>query len=277
MTPPTAFLALPESTLGERVAARSRGECAVLPLSEPRVRVEGGEVVWHGVRLDRLSAVCVEAPLCPWPQPIAEARAGDAPTDVQRRGMAHRERNALHVAALRLVARSVRVANEPTHAAELAMSPALALDRLAVAGVPVRPWKIGPAPIAGVACVAAIAPRGIERASVSPCLGVELDSRGVTRHLCVGGEWLGATRTERELAPLARPLTLAPDVPSADREVAVAALAALGLDFGCVSTSGGAVAFVESAALLDAWDLACEGRVADALARWLARSPLTKS
>ncbi len=154
------------------------------------------------------------------------------------------------------------------------MSPALALDRLAIAGVPVRPWRVGAAESARVARVALTAERGLARASAgSNALSIELAASGVARHLCVGGAWLASTGPVRELAPLARPLVLAADVAGAERELAQRALTALGLDFGCVLISDGAVAFVEASTDLDAWDVASDGRVADALAQWLSRVP----
>lgn len=225
-------------------------------------------MIWGGHRLDRLDALILEAPVVSWPQPRAEGRPGELGEELQRRGMALRERGALHAAALRMLAGHVRSANHPTRAAELAMSPALALERLAAAGVPLRPWRIGPIGEAGTTRVALTAERGLAPAEGATCLTVELADSGLARHLCVGGEWLASTRAE-----LGPPLDLAQAAPSAERELALAALAALGLEFGCVVLSGGAVALVESAADLDAWDAACGGRVADALAHWLVRVP----
>lgn len=66
----------------------------------------------------------------------------------------------------------------------------------------------------------------------------------------------------------------ASDAPLVERELALAALAALRLDFGCVHVADGAVAHVSAAPDLDAWDLASEGRVARALAALLT-SPRT--
>lgn len=277
MTLQSALLIRSGSTLGERVAASVRGECVLLDSASPRVRVDAGDVTWNGVRLDRLDACVVETPFYPWPQPIAEPRAGEPAAEMQRRGMAQRERTALHVAALRLAAKRVRFANDPTRAAELAMAPALAFERLAAAGVPVRPWRIGPTAEQSGCRVALNAPRGLERASAASCLDVEIGPRGVAAHFALGGEWLAATATHAELAPLARTVRLADAAPQAERELVVRALAALGLEFGAVHVADGAIAFVEAGVDLDLWDAVTEGRVATALANWLVRVPQTSS
>ncbi|MCK6445307.1 MAG: hypothetical protein L6Q99_02850 [Planctomycetes bacterium] len=277
MTHQSALLIRSGSTLGERVAASVRGECVLLDTASPRVHVAGGAVTWNGVRLDRLGACIVETPFCPWPQPVAEPRAGEPAPEMQRRGMAARERTALHVAALRLAAKRVRFANDPTRAAELAMAPALALERLANAGVPVRPWRIGRTAAQSGCRVGLNAPRGLELASSATCLDVEVGPRGVATHFALGGEWLAATADHAELAPLARSVRLADGAPAAERELVVRALAALGLEFGAVHVADGAIAFVEAGVDLDLWDAATDGRVATALANWLVRVPQTSS
>src|SRR5262245_47856448 len=130
----SAFLSRPGSTLGSRVVELAEGECILLAPAA-RVRIDDRAVLWNGTKLAALSLVFVEEPLVPWPQPVAEPRAGESVTELQRRGLAARERRALHASALRLLARETRVVNEPERAAQLACSAALALERLELAGV----------------------------------------------------------------------------------------------------------------------------------------------
>src|SRR5262245_26418886 len=141
----SAFLSRPGSTLGARVVGLVDGECVLLAPAE-RVRIDDRAVLWNGTRLDGLALVFVEQPLVAWPQPAAEPRAGEPAAELQRRGIAARERRALHVSALHLLARATRVANPPERAAELASSAALALERLELGGVPVCRWRIASEP-----------------------------------------------------------------------------------------------------------------------------------
>ncbi len=277
----SAFLSRPGSTLGQRVVELVDDECFLL---EPaaRVRIEDRAVLWNGTRLDSLSTLLVEAPLVPWPQPAAEPRAGEPVAELQRRGFAVRERRALHVSALRLLAGRVRVANDPERAAELAYSAALALERLELAKVPVRPWRIRPEASgeAGWIVTPLAAEHGAEQARIGPCFEVELGARPARAHLCIDGAWVAAsereasleTRLARSSAPGAASTKSEP--PAAERELACAALAALGLDFAAVHVADGAVALVSVAPDLQAWDHACDGRVARALADLLT-SPRT--
>lgn len=272
----SAFLSRPGSTLGERVSALVEGECFLLE-SSARVRIADRAVHWNGTRLDTLSALVVEAPLVPWPQPAAELRPGEAATELQRRGFAARERRALRVSALRVLAGRVRVANEPEHATELAYSAALALERLERAGVPVRPWRIVPAPsgAAGWSVLPLAAEHGAEEARVGPCFEVELGARSTRAHLCVGAAWVAASEPARSFE--LRFARSAAEPPAAERELACAALAALGLDFAAVHVADGAVAALSVAPDLDAWDRAADGRVARALAGWLTSPPTPPS
>mgnify|MGYP001156638291 CR=1 FL=1 len=269
----SAFLPRPGSSLGERVVGFVEGECFLLDHAA-RVRIEDRSVLWNGVRLDTLSALLVEAPLVPWPQPVAEPRPGESAAELQRRGFAARERRALRVSALRLLVGRVRVANDPERAAELAYSAALALERLELAKVPVRPWRIGPEASgqAGWIVVPLAAEHGAHEARSGPCFEIELGARLARAHLCVGDTWVAAG--ERETALELRHARSSAEPPAAERELACAALAALGLDFGCVHIADGAVALVSSAPDLQAWDHVSDGRVARALAS-LITSPRT--
>lgn len=267
-----AFLSRPESTLGERVVALVEDECFLLAPAA-RVRVEDRAVLWNGTRLDTLAALLVEAPLVPWPQPAGEPRAGEPGVELQRRSFAARERRALHVSALRLLAGRVRVHNEPERAIELACSAALALERLELARLSVSPWRLRPAPSgeARWSVIPLAAEHGAAEARLGPCFEVELVAPAQA-HLCIGGEWVAASEREPTLEP--RVARASGEPPAAERELACAALAALGLDFGLVHVCAGAVARVSVAPDLDAWDRASGGRVAQALAALLT-SPRT--
>lgn len=267
----SAFLFRPGSMLGPRVVELARcedlGECILLAPAA-RVRIDDRAVLWNGTKLDALSLLFVEEPLVPWPQPVAEPRAGEPVTELQRRGLAARERRALHVSALRLLARETRVVNEPERAAQLACSAALALERLEFAGVPVPRWAVVSDAHAregwcAVPLATEHAPGGAE---TGPRLEVELHGRA-RAHLCIGGEWVAAGEPAPALEP--RLAQRSSDAPGRERELALAALAALGLDFGCVHVTDGAVAHVSVAPDLDAWDRASDGRVAHALAALL--------
>jgi hypothetical protein len=270
-----AFLPRPGSTLGERVAGLVTGECFLLA-PEARVRVEDRRVLWGGKRLDTLSALVLEAPPAPWPQPVAEARPGESAEEHQRRGLAARERRALRVAALRQVTDRVRVANDPGHATEFDYSAALALERLELAKLPVRPWRVLSAASAeaGWALVPFTAGHASEEAVVGPCHEVELGGRSARAHLCVGGKWIAASAPE---AALETRLARAAEPPAAERELATAALSALGLVFGAVHVCDGAVARVAVAPDLDAWDRAHDGHVARALAAWMTSTLLSSA
>lgn len=267
----SAFLSRPGSMLGPRVVGLAEGECVLLAPAA-RVRVDDRAVLWNGTKLDALSLVFVEEPLIPWPQPAAEPRAGEPVTELQRRGLAARERRALHVSALRLLARATRVVNEPERAAQLACSAALALERLELAGVSVRRWRVvSDARVQEGWCAVPLAAEHARGgAETSPRLEVELRGRPARAHLCIGGDWVASG----EPAPALEARPSASDAPLVERELALAALAALRLDFGCVHVADGAVAHVSAAPDLDAWDLASEGRVARALAALLT-SPRT--
>lgn len=228
---------------------------------------------WNGVELAELSALIVESPLVAWPQPIAVPQAGEPEELVQRRGIAARERRALHVSALRIAARHVPTANDPTVAADLAMVGALALERLARAGVAVREWRVTQLPRAESSLnLELIAERGPRAWTRGAALCVDADPSRTTRHLAVGGQWIAASA-----GGVGAPTKLHFEAAAAERELALKALDALGLVFGCVHVCGGAVAFVDAAVELHAWEHASDGRVSAALAEWLAHASRTKA
>jgi hypothetical protein len=278
----TAFLARPGSPLAERVALRSKSDCSILDGADPRVVVDGERVLWNETELDGVSALIVESPWIAWPQPVAEGRDGESVEALQRRGIAQRERRALHVSALRIVARRARIANEPALAADLAMTAALALERLAVSRVPVCEWRVvADAHVRpGSARVALTAETGLRPADGAQALEIDAAAASTRRQLCIGGQWIAAATGCPELHSSLRssPMSAARicnETPEADRELAQRALDALGLVFGCVHVANGAVAFVDAAVDLSAWDSATNGQVSAALATWLSGASKT--
>ncbi len=263
-----AILGVRGSELAGHVASRLGAECRVLTLDDPRVSIRGESVAWDGVALDETAAFTLETPLIPWPQPIADAQPGELESLVQRRAIARRERRALHVSAVRIAARGRPVANDPTRSADLAMSSALALERLARAGVAVRAWWVRPAADSQPHTRWALnAEHGLQLAADETALEVDAPIFETTRHFALGGAWLAACPGGG-----AAPSELRFDAPARDRELALRALEALGLVFGCVHLCGGAVAAVDAAPSLREWERASENRVSAALAEWLARA-----
>jgi hypothetical protein len=272
----SAFLSRPGSTLAARVRELVRGACA-FPGPPERVQIEDRSVLWNGVRLDGLEALFVEAPLVAWPQPAAEPIAGEPEGELERRGFAARERRSLHVSALRVVAQSVRVANDPARAAELAASTPLALERLELAGVPVRSWRVlpGPSGTGGWAVAPLASEHGAREAASGPCLEVELGGSRARAHLAVAGSWIAAGSPAAALDGPREPIAL--ECGASEHALVLSALAALGLDSGLVHLAEGGVALVSAAPDLLAWDEATDGRVARAVAAWLdtPRTPPT--
>jgi uncharacterized protein YyaL (SSP411 family) len=86
----------------------------------------------------------------------------------------------------------------------------------------------------------------------------------------VNGAWVAASEPDATLGVRLERSTSS--ATPAERELAAAALTALGLDFGEVHLAGSAVARVSAAPALAAWDHACAGAVAHALAS-LSSSP----
>lgn len=263
-----AVLAASGSDLATRVAARLGAECRVLALDEARVSIHGDALRWNGVALDELAAFALETPLIPWPQPIAEGQPGELESDVQRRAIARRERRALHVSALRIAAQRKPVANDPTRAADLALSSALALERLSRAGVALREWRVRHAPAAeGRTRWSLNAERGLRLAQDEIALDVDAPISETARHLALGGAWIASCP-----GGAAAPSALRFDASAGDRDLVLRALDALGLVFGCVHVCNGAVAAVDAAVGLRDWDHASDHRVSAALADWLTRA-----
>lgn len=267
----TAVLGVAGSELAERVAARASVPCLPLHDASVRVAVRGSSVQWNGVALEELSALVVERPLVAWPQPITVPQAGEAEELVQRRGIAARERRALHVSALRIAASRVPTANDPAVAADLAMVSALALERLSRAGVSVREWRVTHRDdVERGTKLELIAENGPRAWTRGAALAIDADPSRTSANLVIGGQWVAAGANA--LAALS---TLRFEAAAAERELASKALEALGLVFGCVHVCEGAVAFVDAAVDLRAWEHASDGRVSAALADWLARASRT--
>ncbi len=263
-----AILAAKDSSLAAHVAARLGAECRVLELEGARVSIRGESVSWGGVALDECEALALEKPLIPWPQPIAAAAPGELESVVQRRAIAQRERSALHISAVRIAALGRPVANEPTRAADLALSSALALERLARAGVALREWRVGVAREArGGTRWALNAEHGLRPAAEECALEVDAPISETARHLALGGTWLAACP-----GGAAEPSALRFEASAQERELTLRALEALGLVFACVHVCRGAVAAVDAAVDLRAWEHNSENRVSAALADWLARA-----
>lgn len=114
------------------------------PLEGKPVTVAPGAVMWEGVDLLHADAVFVERPVFPWPQMLLPTgRFQDF--DHEQWVVFQREASSLTVSAI-LAAAEVRPVINPPASAHLAVSPSIALDRLAREGILVHPWSLEPAP-----------------------------------------------------------------------------------------------------------------------------------
>lgn len=285
MTRTVALLACAESGLAAEVARGldARGVAAAIldleaPLDGKPVTIRGRGCVWQGCDLAGQDAVWLERPLFPWPQALLPRRPVESPDDFGRWLRFQREARALAVSAIAVAAGSTRVANPPA-AAHLAVSPALALDDVAAAGLPVQAWHIGPADDpAGIDAVGTdlwhrpgTLPAGASRLAWD---GYDAPGRDV---LMVFGEPAGALdwpdaaawragRREPATATVADP-------PGAAVDLARRAVAALGLDIAAVSVTGDdpvRILVIDAAPDLAAWNGRLTGRVGAALVRGLA-------
>lgn len=247
--PTVVFLSNADSGLGERVLAHVSGEAHLIPSTASPLVVDGGEVTWGGVRFLPGTTLFVESPLYPWPQPAPPtARDVGVPAEEEReRSLRARDARALVVSAVRILARDCRVLNDPVIAADLSASPALALERLACAGLAVRPWLL---------------------TSGDGEPAVDLAGNPVDVSLVMGGDVVAHERRDTFTAPgtTTRPT-------GAQAAFAIAATRALALDVAVVHQTHEAVARVEAAPDLDAWDRRSDGRLSRALAFLLTATP----
>lgn len=152
MEKPVILIGIPGSTLIDEVAAcLARVDfphCTLsldAPLEGKPVTVSPDAVFWEGVDLVRGGAIFVERPVFPWPQMLLPTEPFHFDLTHEEWLVFQREAGALIVSALRAAAEVSPVINRPD-AAHLAVSPSIALDRLAHEGIPVHPWRLEPAP-----------------------------------------------------------------------------------------------------------------------------------
>lgn len=282
MERPIILLQLPGSPLAGRIARRlgeagvaTRLGCLDAPLSGAAVTVRAGGVSWEGAELLEAGAVWVEAPLFPWPQSLPPPDPPPAGLTPQDWAVRQREARALAGAALFCAAEARPVVNHPL-SAHLAASPAIALDRLARAGLPVHPWRLGAA-APGTAPALDAAGRDRWHAPSRPPAGatalMPAPFAGPVESLLVVGGRLAARSVFADAAAWARgeahPALAAAAADPAARDLAAGAASALALDLAAVSLHAGAVLLCEAAPDLAAWDEAAAGAVAAAIAELL--------
>ena len=292
MPPTFVHIGLPESPFGARFAEAVRSLGIAAETASIDATIEGGTVtvrsdavLWERIPLLEAVAVVVEAPLFPWPQPLGAApRGAGAPLPFA----VEREARSLALSALSLVAETRPVWNRPA-AAHLAASRAVALARLETAGIPVRAWKLLPAPERGDR------EDGIVLDSVGrdrwhrpsrpspgePSLVLGPVAGDVVSVLVAGGAAAGGERHPSAAAwssgspgaPLASGA-----IPKPFADAAIAAARALGLDIAAVALAGdpAATLLVETGPDLSAWDDLLAGRLAPFLAGRLAGAALAR-
>jgi len=281
------ILGVPGSPVAAAIARRL-GERGVVahalaldaPLRGDAVTVRPGTVLWQGRDPGRAAVVMVERPVFPWPQPqrIGELLRDGVP--VPERVDAEREARSLLVSALFAVAEHAHVVNPPA-AVHLAVSPAIALDRLAGRGLPVHPWRLDPAgePSPGNPALRRdVAGRELWHEPLPPPPGepaLLLDPLpgGAFSLLVVGGGvaaglgYSDGPSWSKDVSPA--PLS-ADAVPTDVAELAVRACGTLGLGFAAVSVTAAPdeprVLWVEGGPDLEAWHTRTSETVFEALA-----------
>jgi hypothetical protein len=303
---PIVLIGIPGSTLVDEVAdclGRADFPYCILSLDAPfegkAVTVAPDAVFWEGVDLLKGGAIFVERPVFPWPQMLLPTEPFHFDLTHEEWLVFQREASALIVSALRVVA-EVRPVINPPAAAHLAVSPSIALDRLAREGIPVHSWRLEPAPSgdrskAGFVLDACGRDRWHSPQSPQagePALVLESFPGEVVTFIVVGGTSVGALRyssggswVERygtggagearkrvgtaagEDSP--EPLDALESVAEAE-ELANRTAAALGLGFAAVSIRTGAsphsVLLCEAGPDLAEWNRIMDGRLAAALA-----------
>jgi hypothetical protein len=306
---PIVLLGVEDSPVRQSIASHLHEidiPCHVLsldaPLQRKSVTLSSEALVWEGVDLLRAGAIWLEWPVFPWPQPLLPP---DAYRDKQRYvqwSNFQREARALLVSAMAVAAEARPVVNRPA-AAHLAVSPSLALDRLAQEGIVVHPWRLDKADCrSSDEPVIRLDASGQDRwhspripADDEPALILEPFSDDVLSVIVIGGRPAGALRYpdcerwSRQIQTGSVQTAVTPDraagsnglptqVAGVDGEpeaenLAVRAAVALSLDFAAISfrmsASQPAVLLCEAGPDLAAWDRALNGRVAAALAEHL--------
>lgn len=252
------------------------------PLEGKPVTVAPGSVTWEGVDLLKAGAIFVERPIFPWPQARLPEERVDRDFTHEQWVVFQREAGSLVVSAI-LAAAEVRPVVNPPAAAHLAISPSIALDRLALEEIPVHPWRIEPAPPEKLSTAGFVLDAcGRDRwhvprrpAAGEAALVIEPFTGEVVTCIVVGGMSVGAIRYDsgelwvkwHEGEGIAGEVT--DSVPEA-ADLASRAAAALGLGYAAVSIRTGAspytVVLCEAGPDLDAWNRMLDGRLARALA-----------
>ncbi len=278
-----AFLGVEEAGLLPLLveAATARGTACVglsldAPLQNRPVTIGPGEVFWEGFDLLGAAAVLVEAPLFPWPQaqPLPDGPFETPPSGA--RLSPEREARSLAVSAVRIASETVPVWNPPA-AAHLAASPAVALERLADAGLAVHPVGLGPAPESGGDPRLVLDAAGRDRwhrpsrpAPGEPAILLDPFAGGTLEVLVIGGRPAGARGTSGE------------DVPEDAAALAGAAARALDLRIASVVVTAAPgpaeVVFVDAGPDLADWNARLGGRLAPLLVERLeAEAPGARS
>ncbi len=284
MRPRFAVFGAPGSCLGPRLVeiARSRGSsAALLPIEGPidgrPVTVRGPSVVWNGVDLLACGALLLELPLFPWPQP---QRLESMPLDEvesRRRVLAEREARSLALSAISVAAETRPVWNRPA-AAHLAIAPAIALDRLGDAGLPVQSWSLEPVSetcgAEGCIVLDAVGRECWHRPSTpgptEPALVLEPFAGEVTSVLVIASRPAGARRfASADAWARGRPSEDAGGGASWAEGLAVEAAKLLELDIVAVHFAGAGgsprILLAEAGPDLAEWDAALSGALAPAL------------
>jgi len=287
MPAPVALLGIENSPLPERLAGLLAQEGVPTrllnldaPLAGEPVTVRGAEVVWQECALHTAAVLWLERPVFPWPQMLPAPCPLPDVENFNRWRAYQREAQALAVAALAAAAEQVPVVNPPS-SAHLAVAPTVALDRLTAAGLPLVPWRVGPARDSDVVSVGILDATGHDRwhpagalPPDAPRLSFDDDDGTVTELLVVGGKIVG-TRQWPDTANWAAsdPTTTATVAPAPLTGLALRAATALALEvvqIACRNDSAqAAVLLAEAAPDLTTWDTHLDGAASTALARRL--------
>lgn len=283
MSRPVVLLGRPESPLAARIAARLAAAdipalCLDLdaPLNGEPVTVRDDHITWQGCDLAAAAALWCEAPVFPWPQMVPPPCPLPDAENFERWRHYQREARALAVGALAAACDVVPAINAPS-AAHLAITPTVALDRLAAAGLPVAPWRVaGDDARSDEITIDATGADHWHRPAGAPADGPRLHitaSGAVTALLVIAGEIVAAQHWDAaaawaagapgacvDAAQLAAPLR-------ARAEQAAAALAADIVQLACDTD---AILRADAAPDLLNWDDLTDHTVAAALARRLA-------